>query len=236
MQSEKSQEVLGYFDAIARRYDVMNTLLSFGLHHRWKRTAVARAGLTHGSSVLDVCGGTADLAIRAARLTGTQGRVVVYDFSREMIKAGRQKTAAGTTIRFVCGDAHQMSFKKYCFDTALIGFGLRNLQHIPRGLDQINRILKPGGRLVCLEFSQPVTPWFRWLYDRYSRYVIPVMGKLITGSRDAYAYLPDSIRKFPLPNELATLMAQAGFADVHYTRLLNGIAAIHVGVKRGDQQ
>ncbi len=225
----KAQTVRGYFNAIAGRYDLLNTLLSFGLHHLWKRRTIKLTGIRPGSSVLDLCGGTADLALRAAR-AGAQS-VTVCDFSPGMLHVGKIKAAAVPAVSFVCGDAQRIACSDNSFDVVLIGFGLRNLTDREQGLREMLRVLRPGGRLVCLEFSTPVWPWFRLLYDFYSRSIIPTAGLLIAGSREAYEYLPDSIKKFPLPDELAAMMQTAGFRQVRYIRLTNGIAAIHTGEK-----
>ena len=226
---DKSQTVRGYFNAIAGRYDLLNTLLSFGLHHLWKRRTIKEACIAPGASVLDLCGGTADLALLAAR-AGAQS-VTVCDFSAEMMLVGKKKAAAVPVIAFVCGDAQHIACADSSFDVVLIGFGLRNIADRELGLREMLRVLKPGGRLVCLEFSTPVWPWFRMLYDFYSRYIIPTAGLLISGSREAYEYLPDSIKKFPLPDGLAAIMQTVGFKKVKYIRLTNGIAAIHTGKK-----
>jgi len=234
MDTEKPRTVLGYFNSIARRYDVMNTLLSFGLHVLWKKQAVRAAGLRSGDRVLDVCGGTADLAILAANEVGPGGQVTVYDFCMQMMLAGKQKTAAAPpdrTIRYVCGDAQQIAARDAAFDAALIGFGLRNLTDRAQGLREMYRILKQGGVLVCLEFSRPVFPLFRLLYNAYSFAVIPAAGRLIAGSGRAYRYLPASIRAFPLPEQLSAMLRDAGFSDITYRRLTNGVAAVHVGRK-----
>ena len=226
---DRSQTVRGYFNAIAGRYDLLNTLLSFGLHHLWKRRTIKEACIAPGARVLDLCGGTADLALRAAH-AGAQA-VTVCDFSPEMMAVGKKKASAVPGISFVCGDAQRIACAGSSFDVVLIGFGLRNIADRELGLREMLRVLKPDGRLVCLEFSTPVWPWFRMLYDFYSRYIIPTAGLLIAGSREAYEYLPDSIKKFPLPEELAAIMQASGFTGVAYTRLTNGIAAIHVGTK-----
>jgi demethylmenaquinone methyltransferase/2-methoxy-6-polyprenyl-1,4-benzoquinol methylase len=227
--SDASQTIRGYFDTIARRYDLTNTLLSFGLHYLWKRRTIKAAGIGAESRVLDLCGGTADLAILAAR-AGAQS-VMVLDFSPGMLQVGKQKAAAFPNISFICGDAQSMQLADCSFDCVLIGFGLRNLSDMIQGLREILRVLKPGGRLVCLEFSTPVRPLFRALYDLYSRYIMPLAGLVIAGSREAYEYLPDSIKKFPLPGRLAALMQEVGFIKVTCSLLTNGIAAIHIAEK-----
>ena len=196
----KAQTVRGYFNAIAGRYDLLNTLLSFGLHHLWKRRTIKLTGIRPGPSVLDLCGGTADLALRAAR-AGVQS-VTVCDFSPGMLHVGKIKAASVPAVSFVCGDAQRIACSDNSFDVVLIGFGLRNLTDREQGLREMLRVLRPGGRLVCLEFSTPVWSWFRLLYDFYSRSIIPTAGLLIAGSREAYEYLPDSIKNFPCPMSL----------------------------------
>ena len=231
---EKEQLVQRHFDAVAARYDFMNTLLSFGLHHSWKKTAVRLLGLKAGERVLDVCGGTADLALLAAQRIGPAGRVVVYDINRAMLAAGRPKVAkAGLALRltFLQGDAERLACPEASFDAAMVGFGIRNLTHPERGFQEMHRVLKPGGRLMCLEFSQPVTAWFRRLYDLYSFYLMPLMGRIFVGSWRAYTYLPESIRMFADPEEVSASLARLGFTQVRYRRLTNGIAVIHLAVK-----
>jgi len=211
----------------------MNTLLSFGLHHLWKRTAVKMLGLRPGEGVLDVCGGTADLALLAARAVGPRGRMVVLDINRAMLDAGRPKVAAAglSNIFFVQGDAERVACPDAAFDAAMVGFGIRNLTHPEAGFREMHRVLRRGGRLMCLEFSQPVNSWFRRLYDFYSFQVMPLAGRLAVGSWQAYTYLPESIRRFARPEELTALLTGLGFTRVRYRRLTNGIAGVHVGVK-----
>jgi len=231
---EKVKLVQKHFDSIARKYDFMNTLLSFGLHYLWKRTAVKMLGLIPGSQVLDVCGGTADLAILAARYVGSKGKVIVYDFNRAMMEAGKSKVykaLLAARIRYIQGDAEQIAFPEGSFDAAMVGFGIRNLTHMEKGFTEMYRVLKPGGTLMCLEFSQPTNPVFRWFYDTYSFYIMPLIGQLLTGSRRAYTYLPESIRLFPQPDELSVLLKGIGFSKVTYRKFTNGIAVVHLGVK-----
>lgn len=228
----KTKTVRGYFNRIAGRYDVMNTLLSFGLHHLWKRKAISLAELRPGAAVLDVCGGTADLALRAASATGPGGRVCVYDFSLAMMRKGMHKQPGALPLQWICGDAQALALRTGAFDAVLIGFGLRNLQDVQQGLREIHRVLKCGGKIICLEFSRPRSTLFRTLYDLYSFYAIPCAGRIIGGSREAYTYLPLSIRSFHLPEALAGLMRRAGFSEVRYTLLANGVAAVHVAVKK----
>jgi demethylmenaquinone methyltransferase/2-methoxy-6-polyprenyl-1,4-benzoquinol methylase len=231
---EKGKLVQKHFDSIARKYDFMNTLLSFGLHYLWKRNAVKMMGLKQGSKVLDVCGGTSDLAILAARYVGSEGKVIVYDFNRAMMEAGKgkvHKALLAARIKYVQGDAEQISFPEASFDAAMVGFGIRNLTHMEKGFAEMYRVLKPGGIFMCLEFSRPATPLFRFLYDLYSFYIMPLIGQLLTGSRTAYTYLPESIRLFPLPDELSGLLKKIGFSTVIYRKFTNGIAVVHLGTK-----
>jgi demethylmenaquinone methyltransferase/2-methoxy-6-polyprenyl-1,4-benzoquinol methylase len=232
---QQTTEVKRHFDAVARRYDLMNSVLSFGLHHLWKRRAVGLLGLKPGELVVDVCGGTGDLALLAAQEVKPTGGVLLYDINRAMMLVGRLKVSrAGLAghIWFVEGDAERLAVSDRSLDAALVGFGVRNLARREEGLQEMHRVLKPGGRLLILEFSRPTNPLWRWLYDCYSFLVMPLLGQLITGSREAYAYLTTSIRQFPLPEELAATLRTIGFSQVTYRPLTNGIAMIHLAVKQ----
>ncbi len=231
---EKARRVLSHFDSVARKYDFMNTLLSFGIHYWWKRTAIRMMGLKPCDRVLDVCGGTGDLSLMAAAAMGPSGRVMLYDFNAEMMKAGRPKMDRcpfSGAVSFVRGDAEQIAFPDNTFDAAMVGFGIRNLTHMEKGFEEMFRVLRPGGRMMCLEFSKPTAPVFRQLYDFYSFYIMPFLGELIAGSRQAYTHLPESIRMFPIPDELAAILRRIGYTHVRYRRLTNGIAVIHLAEK-----
>jgi demethylmenaquinone methyltransferase/2-methoxy-6-polyprenyl-1,4-benzoquinol methylase len=233
-ENEKYQAVMRHFNRVAPKYDFMNSLLSFGIQHVWKREAVRMLGVRPGDTVLDVCGGTGDLAILAARRAGPGGRVVIYDINRAMLEAGRHKIDAHAglaPIAHVQGNAEQITFPDNTFDAAMVGFGIRNVTHLKQGFREMHRTLKPGGRVLCLEFSRPINPLFRRLYDFYSFNIMPLLGALIAGSAESYACLPETIRMFPLPDELSAILEEIGFQRVHYRIMTNGISVAHVGVK-----
>jgi demethylmenaquinone methyltransferase/2-methoxy-6-polyprenyl-1,4-benzoquinol methylase len=231
---DKRRLVQDHFDTVAPRYDLTNTLLSFGLQHVWKRHAVAMLQLKPGERVVDVCGGTADLALLAAQAVLPAGRLVVYDFNRAMMALGQDKVREANlthAIAFVQGDAESLALPDRSFDAAMVGFGIRNLSDMVQGLREMHRVLKPGGRIMILEFSQPTKPWFKALYDFYSFTVMPLVGQIMVGSWQAYTYLPESIRLFPSPGELSETLRGLGFAKITYQPLSNGIAVAHVGKK-----
>ena len=231
---EKAERVLNHFNTIAKHYDFMNTLLSLGIHHIWKRLAVRMMDLAPGNRVLDVCGGTGDLSILAADSIGPDGRVIVYDINRAMMLAGLHKVAnkeIEPRIRYVQGDAESISFPDGDFDAAMVGFGIRNVTNMKKGFAEMHRVLKPGGTMMCLEFSKPTFTPFRWLYDFYSFYIMPFLGEMIAGSRTAYTHLPETIRMWPLPDELTEILKDIGFSEVSHRKLTNGIAVIHLAVK-----
>ena len=234
-KEEKAGRTLRHFNTVATKYDFMNTLLSFGIHYLWKRIAIEMLHLKPGDRVIDVCGGTGDLAVLAARSVDLSGKVIIYDINRKMMQVGRAKRNRSVRrypIELIQGNAESISFPDDTFDSVMVGFGIRNLTHMDLGFKEMHRILKPGGRIMCLEFSKPTAPLFRWLYDIYSFYVIPFLGKVLVGSRQAYLLLPESIRMFPLPEELSALLRDIGFHKVSYRRLTNGIAVVHVAEKR----
>ncbi|MBP1749619.1 MAG: demethylmenaquinone methyltransferase / 2-octaprenyl-6-methoxy,4-benzoquinone methylase [Deltaproteobacteria bacterium] len=223
-----------HFDNIAVRYDIANTVTSFGMHYLWKHQAVRHLDLKEGERVLDVCGGTGDLAVLMEQAVGRPGRVVLSDLNYAMIRRGRYKStnsAARRKILYVQSDAQEMAFRSASFDAAIAGFGIRNLVDMETGLKEIHRLLRPGGRFVCLEFSRPSRAWFRKLYDIYSFRIMPCISRLILGSGTPFLYLSESIRLFPGPDEFSGILADAGFRDVTYRLLTDGIAAVHKGRK-----
>ena len=235
-EGEKVAWVRRHFNTVASSYDFMNTVLSMGIHYSWKRISVRMMKLRPGDRVLDLCGGTADLSLMAGDVVGSTGNITLCDINWAMMAAGRPKVSASPhagIIRYVQGDAERLPFADASFDAAMVGFGIRNVTHMEQGFREMHRVLKPGGTLMCLEFSHPVTPWFRALYDFYSFRVMPAVGSILGGSRDAYTYLPESIRLFPDPPRLKEILEGMGFDAVCYRRLTNGIAVIHVGTKTG---
>lgn len=233
-EGEKEKKVREVFDSVAQRYDLMNDLMSFGIHRLWKRFVASETGLRPGQSALDVAGGTADIALLMADRVGSEGSVVVFDINGEMLKVGRDKCVDRgylSNIRFAQGNAEEIPFEDNTFHCATVGFGIRNVTHLDRALSEMTRVVKPGGKVICLEFSRPESALLRKAYDLYSFSFIPSVGEMITGNRSAYEYLPESIRKFPPQEELKKMMQDAGLWKVKYHNLLNGIAAVHVGMK-----
>ncbi|MCP9456366.1 MAG: bifunctional demethylmenaquinone methyltransferase/2-methoxy-6-polyprenyl-1,4-benzoquinol methylase UbiE [Nitrospira sp.] len=231
----REQAVQRMFTAIAGVYDLNNTLLSFGLHHRWKQTAVSFVAPVEGGLALDVGAGTADLAILVAPRMGPHGRVIASDLNRAMLAEGIKKVAhKGLTGKIVClqASAERLGFADDTFDAVTTGFCMRNVGNLPLAIAEIRRILKPGGRFVCLEFSRPVYGWLRTLYDWYSFTLLPWIGTTVAhDSTGVYEYLPASIRTFPDQERLCQLLREAGFQQVEYQNLTGGIVAVHVAQK-----
>jgi len=223
-------QVRGMFDRIAGVYDVMNTAMTAGMHHRWRERAADMAELQPGGSALDVCCGTGDLALELARRVGPEGTVVGCDFAERMLDAARAKAAwrgvAG--VRFEWADALELPYGDGSFDAATAGFGARNLADLDRGLSELRRVVRPGGRLVILEITQPNRPPLSAFFSLWFDRIVPLLGTLAS-DRSAYTYLPESVKRFPSPRGLAERMAAAGFPRVRYLVLAGGIITIHAG-------
>jgi demethylmenaquinone methyltransferase/2-methoxy-6-polyprenyl-1,4-benzoquinol methylase len=231
---EKQRRVDGVFDSVARNYDLMNDAMSLGIHRLWKRFAVERAGARPGQTILDLAGGTGDLALRFSRLVGAQGKVIIGDINASMLNVGRERLLdRGVTgnVEFVQANAENLPFPDCSFDCVTIAFGLRNVTDKEKALSSMYRVLKPGGRALVLEFSKPVIPGLKQAYDFYSFNVLPLMGRLIAKDEDSYRYLAESIRMHPDQENLRIMMEQAGFEDCDYFNLTGGIVALHRGFR-----
>lgn len=233
-RSEKTSRVAQVFDSVATRYDLMNDLMSAGLHRVWKRAALTMAAVRPGQRVLDLAGGTGDLAAALAADVGPAGRVVLADINAAMLAVGRDRLldrGLANNLSWVQADAEQLPFPDACFDLVTIAFGLRNVTDKERALAAMLRVLKPGGRLLVLEFSRPTNSLAGRLYDQYSFQVLPRLGRLVAGDADSYRYLAESIRMHPDQEHLRALMAAAGFSDCRYHNMTGGIVALHIGSK-----
>jgi demethylmenaquinone methyltransferase/2-methoxy-6-polyprenyl-1,4-benzoquinol methylase len=231
---EKKARVRGVFDSVASRYDLMNDVMSFGLHRLWKRFTVAKTGLKSGQSALDVAAGSADLGVALARRVGPTGRVVVTDINREMLSVGRDRLLdAGLVGNVSClvADAEALPFAAGSFHCVTIGFGLRNVTDKEAALRSMYRVLRPGGRLLVLEFSRPRLGPLNAAYDAYSFRVLPRMGELIAKDAASYRYLAESIRRHPDQGTLLSMMEGAGFERCEYFNLSGGIVALHLGFR-----
>jgi len=230
-EEEKARHVAGVFDSVAGRYDLMNDLMSAGLHRLWKRFAIEQSLVRPGDRVLDVAGGTADLARQFARRVGASGEVVLTDINASMLKIGRDRLLDDGVITPVAQcDAEKLPFPADHFDCVSVAFGLRNMTHKEAALAEMLRVLRPGGRLLVLEFSRVWKP-LQPLYDAYSFQVLPRLGKLITADPDSYRYLAESIRMHPDQESLKQMMEHAGFERVEYFNLAAGVVALHRGYK-----
>ena len=229
--AEKAQRVRGVFDSVAPKYDLMNDVLSLGLHRAWKAYAVALADVQPGDSVLDVAGGTGDLALAFAARVGDSGHVVLTDINEAMLRTGRDRMLdSGRYLQTAACDAEHLPFATGSFDLASVAFGLRNMTHKEAALAEMCRVLRPGGRLMVLEFSTPAAP-LRKAYDLYSFRLMPWLGKVVAGDADSYRYLAESIRMHPDQATLKAMMKGAGFGHVDVHNLAGGIVALHMGVK-----
>ena len=233
---EKPGLVRGVFDRVASRYDLMNDVMSAGVHRLWKDAAAARLNPQPGETIIDCAGGTGDMARRFADLArrardrrgGLDARILVIDYNAEMIAAGRAR-GLEPEIDWAVGDAQRLPLPDACADAYVISFGIRNVTDIPAALREARRVLKPGGRFLCLEFSRPPAPALARLYDVYSFRVIPFMGEKIAGDRDSYQYLVESIRRFPEQRTFQAMIEAAGFGRAGYTNFTGGVAALHHG-------
>jgi demethylmenaquinone methyltransferase/2-methoxy-6-polyprenyl-1,4-benzoquinol methylase len=218
------------FGSIAGRYDMMNTVMTIGMHHRWRRLGVTAAGLAPGGNALDVCCGTGDFALALYDAVGPRGSVTGIDFSRRMLDEAKLKAGnQGKQVEFAWGDATALDFKDDCFDAATVGFGIRNIPDIGGVLAEMARVVKPGGRVICLEITQPTTQPFRFFYSCWFDRVVPVVGRLVSRDDSAYSYLPSSVKRFPPAPRLAGMMQEAGLTDVSYQLLAGSIIALHEG-------
>jgi demethylmenaquinone methyltransferase / 2-methoxy-6-polyprenyl-1,4-benzoquinol methylase len=232
--AEKAQRVRGVFDSVAGRYDLMNDLMSLGIHRVWKRFTVEKAGLKPGMQVLDLAGGTGDLAALMAPRVAPGGRVVLSDINEAMLRRGRERLLdrgiAGECIEYCLADAEALPVEDASFDLVTIAFGLRNVTRKEAALAEMFRVLRPGGQLMILEFSRPAAP-IAPAYDLYSFRVLPAIGKLVAGDDASYRYLAESIRMHPDQETLQAMMAAEGFEDCRYHNLTGGIVALHRGWK-----
>lgn len=231
---EKARLVRGVFDSVAGKYDLMNDLMSFGIHRLWKRITLARTGLRPGMRALDLAGGTGDLSAGMLKQVGPSGLVVLSDINAAMLRRGRDRLldeGAGREAQCVQVDAERIPFADHSFDAVTIGFGLRNVTHKEQALAEMLRVLKPGGRALVLEFSHPRHDLLKKAYDLYSFKALPLMGKLVAGDAESYQYLAESIRMFPNQDTLKGMMETAGFIRCDYLNMSDGIVALHWGFK-----
>lgn len=230
-EQDKARRVRGVFDSVAPKYDVMNDLMSMGLHRAWKAYTVLVANVKEGQQVLDIAGGTGDLSLAFAPKVGASGLVVHTDINEAMLREGRNRLLdAGVSLPTLVCDAEKLPFPDARFDLVTVAFGLRNMTHKEEALREMNRVLKPGGKLLVLEFSRVAKPLEK-IYDWYSFKVLPRIGKLVANDDSSYQYLAESIRMHPGQEELKALMLKGGFGHVDYHNMAGGVVALHVGIK-----
>ena len=230
-EKDKAKAVRGVFDSVASKYDVMNDLMSVGMHRAWKAYTVLVANVKQGQRVLDIAGGTGDLALAFAPKVGSTGQVVHTDINEAMLREGRNRLLdAGVSLPTLACDAEHLPFADAFFDLVTVAFGLRNMTHKDAALLEMNRVLKPGGKLLVLEFSKVAKPLTK-IYDWYSFKVLPKLGKLVANDDASYRYLAESIRMHPDQDTLKAMMLKGGFGHVDYHNLSGGVVALHVGIK-----
>ena len=230
----KAGMVRGVFDSVASRYDLMNDLMFGGIHRLWKRFTIELCAVRPGQTILDIAGGTGDLAARFSRLVGQDGKVILADINSAMLEVGRDRLidkGASDNIEVVQADAQYLPFADNSIDCITIAFGLRNVTDKAIALQSMLRVLRPGGRLLVLEFSKPTSPLLGKIYDQYSFQILPAMGRLVAQDADSYRYLAESIRKHPDQETLLAMMADAGFVESRYHNMTGGIVAVHQGFK-----
>jgi len=231
---EKVNKVAEVFHSVASKYDVMNDLMSLGIHRVWKRLTIESSGVRPGYKVLDIAGGTGDLTMQFSKRVGEQGLVVLADINSSMLNVGRDRLldrGYGNNIEFVQANAEALPFPDNHFNCISIAFGLRNVTHKDNALASMARVLKPGGRLLILEFSKPISPLLSNIYDQYSFKALPIMGKLVANDSESYQYLAESIRMHPDQETLKGMMEQAGLANCRYQNMTGGVVALHTGIK-----
>ena len=231
---EKARLVVNVFDSVATRYDLMNDLMSGGIHRLWKNRFISMLHPSARKTLLDVAGGTGDISFRYRERVGDKAKITVCDINEEMLKVGQDRAVNRGYLKgfkWIVGNAESLPFANDSYHLYTISFGLRNVPRIDDALEEAFRVLKPGGQFFCLEFSQVNNAIFRKLYDKYSFHMIPKIGELVTKDRESYQYLVESIRQFPKQKELANRIKKAGFEQVRFINLSGGIAAIHTGVK-----
>ncbi|WP_226666877.1 demethylmenaquinone methyltransferase [Metabacillus litoralis] len=233
MDQSKEERVHGVFEKIYKNYDQMNSVISFQRHKAWRKETMKRMNVKPGQKALDVCCGTADWSIALADAVGSKGKVVGLDFSQNMLQIGHEKVKQLklNNIELIHGNAMKLPFEDQSFDFVTIGFGLRNVPDYLQVLKEMHRVLKPGGKAVCLETSQPTLPVFKQFFSLYFRYVMPLFGKVFAKSYKEYSWLQESARDFPGMKELASMFKEAGFETVEVKPFTGGVAAMHLGVK-----
>jgi demethylmenaquinone methyltransferase/2-methoxy-6-polyprenyl-1,4-benzoquinol methylase len=232
---DKEKYVHEVFSTIAHRYDLLNTTLTFNRDKYWRRFTVRHAGLKPGGTGLDVCCGTGMLTLEQARVVGTNGRVVGLDFCENMLQKAVEnlkRTPYQSVIELVKGNAMQLPFEDNTFDCATIGFALRNVPDILKTIEEMRRVVKPGGKVLSLELAKPGAPVFKQLYYIYFNHLVPMLGRMGIGQNGPYSWLPDSLKTFPHQSQVRDIFQKAGLSDAHYYELTGGIVAVHIGIKR----